>query len=84
MPRERRRHCTRENTSLESASVNPGLEPVQLDFVRDFTQFCRSEVTIQPTVGQMKAVESLEPRASGDLWIVQHRAVVRGPQSLRQ
>ena len=26
MPRERRRHCTREITSLESASVNPGLE----------------------------------------------------------
>lgn len=25
MPRERRRHCTREITSLESASVNPGL-----------------------------------------------------------
>lgn len=33
MPRERRRHCTREITSLESASVNPGLEmmPVLVD-----------------------------------------------------
>ena len=29
MPRERRRHCTREITSLESASVNPGLELLQ-------------------------------------------------------
>ena len=29
MPRERRRHCTREITSLESASVNPGLDCVR-------------------------------------------------------
>ena len=28
MPRERRRHCTREITRLESASVHPGLATV--------------------------------------------------------